>query len=292
MFPFIQAFISLFMPRPTMDDPASLLLDPAGILSTRIFHCLYKSWAVLNPNPDEVLTGLEVICIMHNKHHDYPEHDFLVVETKDRQRKTRLFILERNVSNQQDEAFIEPAKRDEKIKEVATKAISGSDGSRLASIEEGSQSSISTTLSSPQSADLVSDSLDKPPTTPADDRFLGESYASKPKWQGKNIRYIKPTRLSLYELALLANAVHKLHPTYECYYVDLVYNAVEQYFGVCAKDANENQGRLVYVDGSCLSNKYGRWRGAMINRTKPEDVSLAIKAYKEARTEDMKFVSL
>ena len=211
MFPFIQAFISLFMPRPTMDDPASLLLDPAGILSTRIFHCLYKSWAVLNPNPDEVLTGLEVICIMHNKHHDYPEHDFLVVETKDRQRKTRLFILERNVSNQQDEAFIEPAKRDEKIKEVATKAISGSDGSRLASIEEGSQSSISTTLSSPQSADLVSDSLDKPPTTPADDRFLGESYASKPKWQGKNIRYIKPTRLSLYELALLANAVHKLH---------------------------------------------------------------------------------
>ena len=30
----------------------------------------------------------------------------------------------------------------------------------------------------------------------------------------------------------------------------------------------------------------------MINKTRPEDVSLAIKAYKEARTEDMKFVNL
>ena len=30
----------------------------------------------------------------------------------------------------------------------------------------------------------------------------------------------------------------------------------------------------------------------MINKTRPEDVSLAIKAYKEAHTEDMKFVNL
>ena len=112
------------------------------------------------------------------------------------------------------------------------------------------------------------------------------------------MRYIKPNRLSLYELALLANAVHDIHLTYEllqnqCYYfADIVFNAVEQHFGVCAEDANKIQDGLVYVDGSCLSNKYGRWRGIMINKTRPEDVSLAIKAYKEARTEDMNFVNL
>ena len=288
----------------TGDGLAEELFNPSAILATRTFHCMYKVWAVLNPIPEQVLDGLQVVCIMHNKRIDSTEHEFLVIETVDRQEEKRLFILERTVKN--EDTSDTPCQRPsiyEKLKNLAEKVYSkvvksDSNESRLEQGKSLTSFKDDVTLLFAQSADLVSDSIDKSPATPANDRFLGERYVITAKWQGENMRYIKLNRLSLYDLALLANAVHNIHPTYEllqnqCYYfADIVFNAVEQHFGVCAEDANKIQDGLVYVDGSCLSNKYGRWRGVMINKTRPEDISLAIKTYKEARTEDMKFVNL
>jgi hypothetical protein len=94
-----------------MGDSASLLLDPASKLPTTVFHCLYTSQALLNPNPNKVLKELDVVCIMHNKSYISPEQEFLVIEMQDQRENTRLFILKRTVSNQQDEAPIKPAKR-------------------------------------------------------------------------------------------------------------------------------------------------------------------------------------
>jgi hypothetical protein len=89
------------------------------------------------------------------------------------------------------------------MKEV-TDVTSGPDGPRLMSMEKGSQSltqpslsefltSVSTTeettLSSAKSVDLASDSLDKSPTTPANDRFLGQDFVFMAGWQGENMCY-------------------------------------------------------------------------------------------------------
>jgi hypothetical protein len=182
---------------------------------------------------------------------------------------------------------------------------SGPDGPRRTSMEEGllsltpsSLSEFSTSVSVSTTEETI-DSLDKSPTTPANDLFLGQNFVSMAWWQGENMRYLKPDRMTLYDLALLANVVHLLHPKYvllrgQSYsYADLIYTAIKQHFGVhCSEDCKENQNNLVYVDGSCLSNKYGRYKGVMINRTDPEDVSLAINSYKEAYAKEMHSVIL
>jgi hypothetical protein len=105
--------------------------------------------------------------------------------------------------------------------------------------------------------------------------------------------------MTLHDLALLANIVHLLHLTYvllrgqHYFYADLIYAAIKQHFGVrCSEDDNQNQNNLVFVHGSSLSNKYGHYKGIMINRTDPEDVSLAINSYKEAHAKEMQSVIL
>jgi hypothetical protein len=101
--------------------------------------------------------------------------------------------------------------------------------------------------------------------------------------------------MTLFDLALLADVVHLLHLTYallrdQCYfYADIIYTAIKQHFGVCySEDYNENQNNLIFVDGSCLSNKYGCYKGVMINRSNP----LAIDLYKATHAKEMHAVIL
>jgi hypothetical protein len=313
---FTKAFFSLFKRRPTytMDDSSSLLFEPTGEIPTQYFLSLFTSWASLDPNPDKILSDFEVKCIMHIKRNDSSE--FLVIETMNQLGDaTKLFILERTAWNHQDAApSTEQAdcpKLQEKMENFANTVVSNPGASLLTSIEEGSQSSTSPSLSkvftsisdvdnmtllSAQTADFMSD---ESPRKPAIDRFLGEDHVYMSWWQGENVRYFKPNRLTLFEIALLANVVHKLHPEYSClqdhsyHYVDLVYSAIEKHFGVCcSEDASDQDGILVKVDGSRLSNKYGRWRGVMVNRTKEEDVDLVISTYKDAYTEAVHTVIL
>ena len=147
------------------------------------------------------------------------------------------------------------------------------------------------TLSSFQSADLMSESIrlafDKIHTTPAVDQFLGEEMVFDKKWQGENIRYFKPKKpLSLFELALLANTVHEMFPDYsllreQCYFfAAVVYLAAEHLAGVESGSPEYSQG-LLHIDNSLLSNRYGRWNGALVNKIDPEEFIDVLAKYRE-----------
>lgn len=252
MFSYIPAFFSLFKRRPTLDDSASLLLSPIGITETMFFLCLYTSWASLDANPESVLSDIDVVCLMHNK---------------------------RSESSESDDEFlvIETVDRRNVVRLFILERIAS--GCSLANLN---------------SDNITLSSHDIPI-----DRFLGQDFVYKKGWQGENMRYIIPNRLSLFDLALLANVVHMLHPEYlhfkdqSYFYADLVYASIKEHFGVrYSEDANEKESRLVFVDGSCLSGKYGRWNGVMINRTEPEEVSLVISTFKEVRTQEVSKVNL
>ena len=105
--------------------------------------------------------------------------------------------------------------------------------------------------------------------------FLEENFIHSPRLCGQNVQYFKPNHLSLFELALLANVVHDLYPTYsllgrQCYfYANLVYTAAKIHFGVCpcpSKNIDETQDMVYIIDSHWhLSNKFGRWKGLRKN---------------------------
>jgi hypothetical protein len=66
-------------------------------LTTDTFFLLYKTWAEKDTNPHKILSQFEVLCVMHNKLPESPEHEFLIIETIDKQNKRKLFILERTI---------------------------------------------------------------------------------------------------------------------------------------------------------------------------------------------------
>jgi hypothetical protein len=176
----------------TKDGSTTILLDPRSTFTTSIFHCLYKSWVLLSPYPENVLKEMDVVCMMHNKYYISPEHEFLVIETKDQRDNIRLFILERTVSNQQDEAPIEPAKCPNIYKKMkqftdATYARASSHSFSEFLTSESVSTADNIALSSVKSAASVSNSLDRSPNPKANDGFLGQDFVFMAGWQGENI---------------------------------------------------------------------------------------------------------
>lgn len=314
-----------------MDDQAALLLNPSYATPTAIYLFILSQWGVdfckSDPDASHFLSQIEVTCIMHNKMPVAPEHEFLVIETQDRLGKIKSLILERTVGLTQD-ADITDQGRDtqpgdgfvkllKKMKQIGSDAvISGSQASYLSSMEEGSMSNTLSALSSlgpvdkatllsTRSADILSDSLkltlDDHPDSSAIDQFLGERYVFSPNWHGQNIRHFKPKKtLSLFELAILADVVHNEFPKYtllkeQCYFfAGLIYSVIEYRFGVASSSkSNEYQDRdLVQIDGSRLSNKFGRWRGALISNVDHREVLDIVSKYEVAYALEIAKVNL
>ena len=253
MFSLTRQLLSFFKPRPTTIDiqldPASILFDPNNVMRTDLFLYFFNSWASLPPSDstaDDILSQFVVKTIIHSKIPESPEKEFLIIETVDRRGKTSLFILERTVS---------------------------SHGLGLDSI----------------TADLTSSPLDKLDDSPATDQILGQNFVrTAKKWHAQIVQYLKPNDLTLFQLVFLACVVHKLYPKcslpeeQSCFFAGLVYSAVEKQFGVCPlKNANETKD-LVYIIDSHLSNNFFRWKGIMVHKFDPQQVSEVISMYKEA----------
>ena len=84
-----------------MVSPESLLLNPAGIKDTGNFQYIISSWATQLNYPKDILDRFEVVCIMHNKNPAPPEHEYLLIKTKDLTNEdTLFFVLEQTVSNE------------------------------------------------------------------------------------------------------------------------------------------------------------------------------------------------
>ena len=116
--------------------------------------------------------------------------------------------------------------------------------------------------------------MDKMNAYQALDHFLGESYVYARGWHGQNLRLLKPSRpLSLFQLAIIAKAVHKRFGTYDvlkesCYFhAGVIYSVVQRHFGSAFPEQEDS--------------KAGRFLGVKVQAVNPEDVERVLEDFKE-----------
>jgi hypothetical protein len=313
MFAF-RKFLSRFNPQPSMaTDYTSIILRKSDKYQTDAYLTFFRSWSNdFLEQPNETLESffdqIEVTCLMHNKMITAPEHEFVILETVDHSKKTTCTILvERNVIIDDDSAEKSPPKTPierpgilESMKEIL--AIP----SDLASIEEGNSLMVSLskidklTLSSAKVANVASKSIEKfqkYSDSAAVDQFLGEKFVFGIDRHGECVRYFKPKlRLSLFEVAILAEVIHQEYPKYvllaeSCYFFSAVlYQALEQIFGASesctfgasAPSITEDNSNVV-IRNSSLSNRFGRSRGALIVLAEPSMIDNVVTKFHTAR---------
>lgn len=310
-----------------MDPQADLLLNPNYTLATSIFRHILCQWGAEfcethnDTTGNQFLSEIEVICIMHNKMPTDPEHEFLVIETKNRLGISRHLILERTVGDHDPamqnaspgDGFLKLSK---KFTEAAYDTIAGGRPEYHTSIEEGTTSLISSslnpidkaTLMSARSVDILSETfnlrIDELNAAPAIDQFLGERYVFSSNWHGQNVRYLKPLKqLSLFELAILADTVNSRFPMYallkeQCFFFSgIIFSAIQYRFGAATNpstnpSANEDHDK-VYVDKtSRLSNRYGRWKGALVHSVDHQTVVEVVTEYEKTCAVELTKVTL
>ena len=155
------------------------------------------------------------------------------------------------------------------------------------------------TLVSAQSANFVLDSIDKDGGSVAEDRFRGANHLLRRQFHGENVQFFKPNNLTLFELVVLADTAHTLHPNYsimgtQCYfYAGLVYTAAMVHGGMKPVD-DADGGETVYICGSYLSDKYGRWKGLKVTKVDPgsDSVKELIARFKVELRSEMSNVTI
>ena len=320
-FKFADTFFSFFKSRPPMDEQATILLNKNSTTLTAMFLLGLRGWwsefCHSNPDPTLFLSQIRVTCIMHNKMPLSPEHEFLIIETQDREGTKTPLILERTVGLQRETGEtdrindISPDGLNrlyKKIKRIASDALTS--GNKLGSMEEETIRRTLTlmdrfTMSTTQSADLLSESLnlkiDEIHDSSAIDHFLGENFVFSSNWHGQNIRYFKPRKtLSLFQFAVLADVVSKSFPKYtllreQCYFfAGLVYSAVEYEYGIGSSSSgllNEDQD-LVQIDDSRLSNRFGRYKGALVSDVDRQEVVDIVEKFRDAYASEIGKVNI
>lgn len=274
-------------------DHAYHIFNTTASLDPSLMVHLLHTWAQSDPDPYSILSDIRVTTIIHIKMPNSPEHEFLVVETQDRASKTRFFVLERTVD---PVVVTEPAEERptplESVKQFCA-AISTTP-SDLSSLEQGLPQIDKLTIGSVQAASIISDSIeDKKGGQKANDRFLGSTYVYSKRWHGQNVRFLQPSKsLSLYELAIIAKAVHTRFPTYEllreqCYFhAGLIFSAVLDHFG----------SALPVIEGKDIAIasglKYGRYRGLKVQAVDPKDTRQIVEDFKLAHKKAMSGFSM
>jgi hypothetical protein len=288
---FTQAFLSLFR-RPTrMSKPAGHILKTTANLDPSLLVDLLEAWAKEEPDPQRILCDIRVIALVHNKMLKSAQHEYLVVQTEDWEKKANFFILERTVHDGLVTApGVGRATALESVKQLSSAIVPSS--SDVASLEEGLPRFDRLTVSSVQAANVLLDSLDNNGSYEAVDAFLRPSFVFSPGFQGENIRFLKPKQpLSLYQLAIIAKAVHQRYPTYEvlkdqCYFhAGVIYSAVREHFG---SSCPETLQEVVLASGL----KYGRYYAVKIKAIESKDVTQVLDDYKKEYAKAMNDVSL
>ena len=107
MFPSLsQAFVSilnLFRPTMSNDDITNLLFDPDNKvpMSTGNLLFMLSSWSRRTEEPPSITDWrqFEIVCLIHSKNPEPPEHEYLIIEIKDRVHEENHFlVLERFTS--------------------------------------------------------------------------------------------------------------------------------------------------------------------------------------------------
>jgi hypothetical protein len=287
---FFQAVLSFFKPRPKMTSAEKILLHPDHANQTDIFLYVLTSWASGCKDPKAITDRFQVVTLMHIKSRETPQHEFVLLETKDRDNvnddEVQFFILERNVdlestvTTNQDPALA-LSQLFEAFKRLARAGL----GSSLASMEEGTTSmkmmgfGDELSVCTMETANSIMESLRKAHKNMAVDhfKFMGCDRTFPKHYHGQIVQYFRPKSMSLFQFAVLAHVVHEAYPSYsilnsQCYfYAALVYAAAEGCFEVLAvESADPSQTGLVSIRGSHLSDQYGRWNGVKITNVNPD----------------------
>jgi hypothetical protein len=291
-----------------------------------VSHVLFyfTTAASASPTPGIVLDRLSVVWIWLNKHPDPPEHEYIIIETKDSQDgKTRLFIIDRGVQKTDSELPKgTTSKKDSKRPDTRSyqlldniQGLLSPSPSPLSSMEEGtltpSSSSTPTlyppvsfqtpqhsigdalSLTASKTSEMLSDSLDKGEKSQALDRILGENVILRRRYGlGQNARQIKPNNLKFFELVVLAQAVHDFAPHYShlgrnCYwFCNIMIDAIIEIFGLDDSISPEDSARETqYMPiDPHQSTISGRWKGWKVSHTAPEDLSRIVYDFKKAHT--------
>lgn len=292
-----------------------------------IFLSFFNKAASESKNSDALLNRLVVVYIRLHKQSSNPlEHEFLSIETKDtKDGSIRRFILERTIMNEVTAPA--PQRPTVTMKDSATGSLENLQqgitnfirspsrpATPLSAMEEGTLASTSTStvypplsfshpqlskgdtlsLSAAKTSQVISHSLKGDHKVMAYDRILGESYLEQPRYGcGRNALQIKPKNLMLFELIVIAKAVHDFSPEYtmlggNCFWfcsmvVDVLMEVVAvDEIGTVVKD-----GQYMKMD-----DIRGRWNGWKVTQTDPTEVSRIVKNFEKLHSEELNEVNL
>ena len=163
------------------NDITNLLFDPdnKAPMSTGNLQFMLSSWSRRTEEPPSITDWrrFEIVCLIHSKNPEPPEHEYLIIKIKDRvHEKNHFLVLERFASPT-------PAPADASDKEFTEKFLqflTTLKKSPLKLMEEGSSSRLTISnelsVSAVQSLDLFMDSMNKSGYRVALDQFVRMTY--------------------------------------------------------------------------------------------------------------------
>ena len=303
-------------------DNWNAIIDRALMQPIAVFLSFFNKAASESKNSDALLNRLVVVYIRHHKQSSNPlEHEFLSIKTKDKtDGSIRRFILERTIMNQVTAPA--PQRPTVTMKDSATGSFENvqqgilfvhllAQQTTLSAMEEGTLASTSTStaypplsfphpqlstgdtlsLSAAKTSQVVSQSLKGDNKVIAYDRILGESYLDQPRYScGRNI---EPKGLMLFQLIVIAKAVHDFSPEYtmlggNCFwFCNMVVDVLMEVVAVDEIGTVVKDGQYVKMD-----DIRGRWNGWKVTQTDPTEVSRIVKIFKKLHSEELNEVNL
>lgn len=300
--------------------------------------------AAVHAQDETLLDRLEVVWMWLNKDPESVEHEYIVIETRDRKEgASRLFILDRMIHKAGaplDRSLGDENKKKKGIVHLIlqkfpwllylippSRSVTPIPGPSMEAMEEGllqtstsiststSTSTSSSSLQPPSSSFLFdhqslpdSDTLSVSATKFAQSLYKGSERASFDRFQGENAlfgdryafgqnaRWLKPKTLTLFELIILAGAVHRFAPEYStlernCFwFCNVIFDSVQKVFHDSdskSPDDSERKTKFTPIDHDTLIS--GRWKGIKVSDTNEDDISTIIgyfhEGYRTAITE-------
>jgi hypothetical protein len=276
-------------------DTWNAIIDPTLRQSLDVVLHYLDVAASKSDNPGYFLDKLTVEWMTMAKSPDPPEHEYLIVRTKDMENdKVHMFVLDRMTG-----------KVDHSSEQPRTKDFNAQAGPyhQLASMEEGRLASPSTlhpsvalltdpqqskgdilSLSAAKASQVLSHSLDKDIKIHAFDRILGQDYIYTTGYgKGQNAGGISFDGLTFFELILLAQTVHEFAPHYSpldknCFwFCSMVFNACM----VIYSQRSDNH----YSFEQHSSEISGRWNGLKVHQINKQELSAILYGFKRAYSE-------
>lgn len=310
-------------------DPLLQLIDSPLTFDTGSLLRDIALFAMVSPDPRAVQNQFIVQSLTHCKGIQAPTgmnpHEFIMVElqdTKQRGSKSLFIALERTAS------LVQPSPAHSRVALTLRAPLLAS--ASTSSLSKSLPSSDSLSPYQAAASDEFELTAPSPPASPsyplppidsaslataralyaltqstssvylADDHFVGTKDLGAYADSTHGIKQIRPRSLSLFELAVLADAIHNYHPLYTTFkhpcfwFATTLCNVVlREYNCTTATTANTPSVSRDEVCNSCLPDFEGRWRGTTTNKAK-DTVSSALasnfRKYLQKKENEVSFI--